>query len=120
MPVMSFPGKANDREKARYGQRLKKVDAHIVEPEEYEEIPELTEADFARGVWHVGGKPVMRGRPKSAAPKRQVTLRLDPDVIDGMRATGPGWQTRVNDALRKWLQRQRQGVLKQARTQDDP
>jgi uncharacterized protein (DUF4415 family) len=46
-----------------------------------------------------------RGRPRLASPKRQVTLRLDADVIDGMRATGPGWQVRVNDTLRRWLQR---------------
>ena len=42
-----------------------------------------------------------RGRPASAAPKRQVTLRLDADVIDGYRAEGAGWQSRINDALRK-------------------
>jgi uncharacterized protein (DUF4415 family) len=47
-----------------------------------------------------------RGRPRLASPKRQVTLRLDADVIEGMRATGPGWQVRVNDTLRRWLQRQ--------------
>jgi uncharacterized protein (DUF4415 family) len=48
-----------------------------------------------------------RGRPKSDAPKRQVTLRLDRDVVERLRASGPGWQTRVNAALRSWLQRQR-------------
>ena len=47
-----------------------------------------------------------RGRPKLASPKRQVTLRLDADIVDGMRATGPGWQVRVNATLRRWLQRQ--------------
>ena len=48
-----------------------------------------------------------RGRPRVEFPKRQVTLRLDGDVIDGVRATGPGWQGRVNDVLRHWLERQR-------------
>jgi len=33
--------------------------------------------------------------------KRQVTLRIDPDVIDRFRAGGPGWQGRINAALRK-------------------
>lgn len=42
-----------------------------------------------------------RGRPASAAPKQQVTLRLDADVIDSFRAEGAGWQSRINDALRK-------------------
>lgn len=42
-----------------------------------------------------------RGRPKLDEPKRQVTLRLDADVIEKLKASGPGWQTRVNDVLRK-------------------
>jgi uncharacterized protein (DUF4415 family) len=36
-----------------------------------------------------------------AAAKRQVTLRLDPDVIERFREGGPGWQGRINEALRK-------------------
>ncbi len=42
-----------------------------------------------------------RGRPALAHPKKQVTLRLDSDVIASFRAGGPGWQSRINDALRK-------------------
>ena len=41
------------------------------------------------------------GRPKLAAPKVAVTLRLDPDVVSAFKATGPGWQTKMNDALRR-------------------
>jgi len=42
------------------------------------------------------------GRPPiGEAPKRQVTLRLDQDVIEAFRASGAGWQARMNDALRK-------------------
>jgi len=47
-----------------------------------------------------------RGRPSgSTATVRKVptTIRFDPDVLDGLRATGRGWQTRANDALREWL-----------------
>jgi uncharacterized protein (DUF4415 family) len=40
-----------------------------------------------------------RGRPVKARPKIRVAVRLDPDVVDHFRATGPGWQTRINDAL---------------------
>lgn len=43
------------------------------------------------------------GRPPSANPKRQVTLRLDPDVIERFRALGKGWQSRINAELRKAL-----------------
>lgn len=40
------------------------------------------------------------GRPPAGPGKRQVTLRVDVDVLDKFRAGGPGWQSRVNDALR--------------------
>jgi uncharacterized protein (DUF4415 family) len=42
-----------------------------------------------------------RGRPKSANPKVAQTLRLDSDVLAYFKATGAGWQTRMNEALRK-------------------
>ena len=41
------------------------------------------------------------GRPPAALTKIPVTLRLDRDVVASFRATGEGWQTRMNDALRK-------------------
>ncbi|HSA81480.1 MAG TPA: BrnA antitoxin family protein [Geminicoccaceae bacterium] len=41
------------------------------------------------------------GRPRKAAPKEAVNIRLDPDVLAHFRATGPGWQSRINQALRK-------------------
>jgi len=40
-----------------------------------------------------------RGRPPSG--KQVVSLRLDPDIIEAFRATGPGWQARINEALRR-------------------
>jgi uncharacterized protein (DUF4415 family) len=42
-----------------------------------------------------------RGRPVVANPKKQVTLRLDADVVDSYRAEGRGWQSRINETLRK-------------------
>ncbi len=39
--------------------------------------------------------------PQKAPTKQQVTLRLDKDVVERFRATGAGWQSRINDALRK-------------------
>jgi BrnA antitoxin of type II toxin-antitoxin system len=48
-----------------------------------------------------GRQLVRRGRPKSASPKEAVSLRLDPDVVAHYRATGPGWQSRINEALRQ-------------------
>lgn len=42
-----------------------------------------------------------RGRPKADVHKTPVTIRLDPDVVDHYKATGKGWQSRLNDDLRK-------------------
>jgi uncharacterized protein (DUF4415 family) len=42
-----------------------------------------------------------RGRPRMANPKQAVKLRLDADVLAHFRASGPGWQTRINATLRK-------------------
>ena len=42
-----------------------------------------------------------RGRPRLATPKQAVKLRIDHDVLEHFRAEGPGWQTRMNAALRK-------------------
>lgn len=42
-----------------------------------------------------------RGRPPVEQPKKQVTLRLDADVVESYRASGKGWQGRINAALRK-------------------
>jgi uncharacterized protein (DUF4415 family) len=45
----------------------------------------------------------MRGRPRMVAPKDLVSLRLDSDVVERFRATGPGWQTLINEVLREHL-----------------
>lgn len=42
-----------------------------------------------------------RGRPPVETPKKQVTLRLDQDVIEKFRSTGRGWQSRMNEALKR-------------------
>lgn len=69
--------------------------------------PEWTEADFKQAKPFAELFPEMaealrkrRGRPKAAAPKKQVTLRLDADVVEFFRGAGPGWQSRINDSLR--------------------
>ena len=59
--------------------------------------------DFSTPEWQArfAKAPVRRGRPKSDVTKVQTTLRLDPDVIAAFRSDGPGWQSRMNEALRK-------------------
>ena len=57
---------------------------------------ELSEAEF---------KQLKRvGRPRKDTPKVQLTIRYDQDIVAAFKAQGPGWQTRMNDALREWLQ----------------
>ncbi len=48
---------------------------------------------------------IKRG-PQKAAKKVPVSIRLSPDVVAGLRATGEGWQGRADEALRSWLRRQ--------------
>lgn len=45
--------------------------------------------------------------PQKAPIKERITIRLSPDVVDAFRATGEGWQTRVDSALKDWLKSHR-------------
>lgn len=42
-----------------------------------------------------------RGRPKADSPKVSTTIRLSKVVLDHFKAGGPGWQTRIDEALKK-------------------
>jgi uncharacterized protein (DUF4415 family) len=44
-----------------------------------------------------------RGRPAGSGGKEQVAIRLDKDILEAFRAQGQGWQTRINQALRCYL-----------------
>lgn len=66
-----------------------------------DDAPPLGSDWFADAELRDGNKVVRRGRPVSPNAKKSVTLRLDPDLIDWFRNKGPGWQTRINEALRK-------------------
>jgi uncharacterized protein (DUF4415 family) len=63
--------------------------------------PELDEAWFEEADAYVGARLVRRGRPKSSNPKQPVSLRLDREVVDWFKRGGEGWQTRINNELRK-------------------
>ena len=75
------------------GSDLARVDAHVIQPHEYEDLPELTDEMLARGKINKGG------RPKSDSPRKLISLRLPAEVIERWRATGPGWQTRMAERL---------------------
>jgi uncharacterized protein (DUF4415 family) len=72
-----------------------------------DENPEWTDEDFAHAV-PLAALPEalqtrLRGRPRSGSPKKAVKIRLDADVLEALRASGSGWQTRINAALRASL-----------------
>jgi uncharacterized protein (DUF4415 family) len=77
------------------GSDLKRVDAHVIQPHEYVDAPELPDEMLSRVVVK------KRGRPFAANPRRLLTLRLPANVIERWKATGPGWQTRMADRLSK-------------------
>ena len=74
---------------------LQQVDAHTIAPDEYADLPELTEEMLSRASLKKGGRPV------SANPRKPISLRLPAEVIERWRATGPGWQTRMAERLSK-------------------
>ena len=65
-----------------------------------DDAPELDDDWFDRAEIRIGDKVIRRGRPPGST-KRLVSLRLDKAVLEHFRATGPGWQSRINQALRK-------------------
>jgi uncharacterized protein (DUF4415 family) len=69
---------------------MDKFDARI-----HDDNPPLDAAFMA------GLKPSRRGRPKLDAPKVEVKIRLDANIVESLRGSGPGWQTRVNALLGK-------------------
>jgi uncharacterized protein (DUF4415 family) len=75
---------------------LARVDAHKVRPEEYDELPELTNEMLSRAKVNKGG------RPMSPNPRKLISLRLPIEVIERWKATGAGWQTRMVERLSKF------------------
>ncbi|RYG94156.1 MAG: hypothetical protein EON57_18775 [Alphaproteobacteria bacterium] len=65
-----------------------------------DDAPELGADWFAKAALKDGDKVIRRGRPVGS-DKVHATIRLDKAVLDHFKADGPGWQTRVNAALRK-------------------
>ncbi|HEX4157202.1 MAG TPA: BrnA antitoxin family protein [Rhizomicrobium sp.] len=79
-----------------------------------DDIPEMSAEDFARAKparkvapQVVAAMKHARGRPKLEKPKQHVTLRLDAAVVEAFKAQGPGWQSRINDALARVIAHKR-------------
>jgi uncharacterized protein (DUF4415 family) len=91
--------------KRALGSDLKKVDRHVIQPHEYDEVPELTDEMFERADLYQGCKLIRRGRPKSDDPKQLITLRLDAAVLRWFQQSGPGYQSRIGAALKSHMTR---------------
>ena len=92
-------------------EKLGKFATGWVDPED---APEWTDAMFDRAELAAGMEILrpatgtltkLRGRPPLESPKKQITLRLSREVIEHFRATGAGWQTRIDEALKKAIAR---------------
>lgn len=83
-----------------------------------EDAPELSDAFFEKAEYRIGEqvvppeqgrqamqKALSRGRPKAAQTKLALTVRYDADIVAAFKASGKGWQTRMNEALRDWLKK---------------
>lgn len=70
--------------------------------------PEWTEGDFTKAVPFAQAFPdlaktVRRRGAQKTPTKVSTTIRLSPEVIAHFRADGPGWQARIDDALKDWV-----------------
>jgi uncharacterized protein (DUF4415 family) len=89
---------------------LSKPKLHIPTPEEDAAIQRGIDADpdtFVPTDEQFAQMKRRGGRPKLANPKEAVTVRYDADIVARFRASGEGWQTRMNNALRDWLRTHR-------------
>jgi uncharacterized protein (DUF4415 family) len=68
-----------------------------------DDAPELTDAFFQTADIYQGTTLVRRGRPPAEATKISTTVRFSPEVIDYFRSGGPGWQTRIDQALKQFI-----------------
>ena len=87
-----------------------------------DDAPELTDDFFATAKLFIGerevsgeefrmaAKKALRGRPAGSSAKQSTTIRFDTDVLAAFKATGKGWQSRMNNALRDWLAERRPGI----------
>ena len=80
-----------------------RINAMTDEDIDFSDIPEITPEMFARAVRRRNFKPIPR--------KKQLTLRIDSDVVDWYKKQGRGYQTRINSLLRAYMkERQRKSA----------
>lgn len=70
-----------------------------------EDAPKITDEWIAGADLYKGKRLIRRGRPPAEVRKVSTTLRLSPEVVEHFRASGPGWQTRIDQALKRIVTR---------------
>jgi uncharacterized protein (DUF4415 family) len=92
-----------------------------------DDASEWTQDQFDRAEIAIGGKVVCpaqgtltrpRGRPKKADAKIHIHIRLSPQVVAHFRAAGPGWQTRIDEVQRNWVEQHRKELRPRSRRRD--
>lgn len=78
---------------------LKRLHEMKDEDIDFSDIPPVPPEMFARGIVRRGLKPVKR--------KKQLTLRVDSEVVEWYQKQGPGYQTRINSLLRAYMEEHR-------------
>ena len=72
-----------------------------------DDAPQITDRWIAGADLYHGKKLLRRGRPPGTAKKTQTTVRISNEVLSFFRASGQGWQTRMDQALKKYVASQR-------------
>jgi uncharacterized protein (DUF4415 family) len=81
----------------------KKVTISALDPAD--DAPELDDDWFDRADLYKGTVLIRRGRPLGSGSRELVSLRIDKDALAIFKATGPGWQGRINDTLKRSAKR---------------
>lgn len=116
-PCISFlcarqPSMRHDTTSKPFPKSPEEIRAAIEQAPEWVDDPECpynpNDPEAVRAFWAKATvrRPGQRG-PQKTPTKVSTTLRLDPDVLDYFRAQGPGWQTRINEALKEWVKEHR-------------
>ena len=89
------------------GTNLKRLDAMTDADIDFSDIPEVTPEMFAKGVVRRGLQPIT---------KRQLTLRLDSDVLEWFKKQGSGYQTKMNALLRMYMKEHKKTIGARTKT----
>ncbi len=81
----------------------KKASISALNPED--DAPELDDDWFDRADLYRGTELIRRGRPLGSGTRELVSLRIDKDALAAFKATGPGWQGRINETLKRSAKR---------------